>query len=154
MGLGGGRQGNVAFDLNDRAVERKLAQGTRHGVAIELQLLTHLGQRRRTETRLVEGGHDTLARLAHHAYRRGGRVRVEHLGRLLGADAARTALEDERGRYVFARCRPGGMRDLARCETRLLGRGPVHSGQRVGERGEGGIEHSGDGIKLLGRALT
>ena len=36
MGLGGGRQGNVALDLNDRAVERKLAQGTRHGIAIEL----------------------------------------------------------------------------------------------------------------------
>lgn len=28
MGLGGSGQGNVALDLNDRAVERKLAQGT------------------------------------------------------------------------------------------------------------------------------
>ena len=153
MSIRGGGQGNVAFDLNDRVVERKLAQGTRHGVAIELQTLTHLGQRRRTETRLVEGGHDALARLAHHTYRRSGRVRVEHLGTVDGAHAARTALENERGRDVFARCRPGGMRDLARRETRLLGRGPVHGGQRDGERGEGGIEHSGGGIELLGRAL-
>lgn len=80
-------------------------------------------------------------------------MRVEHLGTVYGAHAARTALEDERGRDVFVRCRPGSMCNLARRETRLLGRGPVHGGQRVGEHDECGVEHSGGGIELLGRTL-
>ena len=68
-------------------VERKLAQCTRHGVAIELQLFAHLGKRRRIKTGLIQQGHDTLASLAHHAYRRGGGMRVEHLGTVDGAHA-------------------------------------------------------------------
>ena len=89
MCLGGGGQGSVALDFNDRVVERKLAQGTRHGVAIEPQLLAHLGKRRRIKTRLVQQGNDTLASLAHHAYRRSSGMRVEHLGAVDGAHAAR-----------------------------------------------------------------
>ena len=84
-GLGGCRQGNVALDLNDRAIERKLAQGTRHGVAIELQLLAHLGQCRCIEARLIKQRHNALACLMHHACGSGGRVRVEYLGALGGA---------------------------------------------------------------------
>ena len=88
MSLGGG-QGNVTLDLNDRAVERKLAQCTRHGVAIELKLLAHLGKRRRIKTSLVQQGNDTLASLAYHAYRRSSGMRVDHLGTFDGAHATR-----------------------------------------------------------------
>ena len=89
MGLGGGGQGNVALDFNDRVVERKLAQCTRHGVAIELKLLAHLGKRRRIKTSLVQQGNDTLASLAYHAYRRSSGMRVDHLGTFDGAHATR-----------------------------------------------------------------
>ena len=87
MGLGGSGQGNVTFDLNDRAIERKLAQGTRHGVAAELQLFAYLGQRRRIEAGLVKQRDDPLASLSHHACRRGSRMRIEYLGALGGAHA-------------------------------------------------------------------
>ena len=95
MGLGGSGQGNVALDLNDRAVERKLAQGTRHGVAAELQLFAHLGKRRCIQAGLVKQRDDAFAGLAHHACRRGGRVRVEHLGSLGSAYATRAALGNQ-----------------------------------------------------------
>ena len=98
MSLGGGGQGNVTLDLNDRAVERKLAQGARHGVAIELKLLAHLGKRRRIKTSLVQQGNDTLASLAYHAYRRSSGMRVEHLGAVDGAHAARSPADRARAR--------------------------------------------------------
>lgn len=82
MRLHGSRQGNVALNLYDGAVERKLAQGTRHGVAIELQLLAHLWQRRRIEASFVQQGNDALASLAHHTRRGGSGVWVEYLGAL------------------------------------------------------------------------
>ncbi len=79
VSLSGSGQGNVALDLNDRAVERKLAQGTRHGVAAELQLFAHLGKRRCIEAGFVQQGNDTFAGLAHHTRRGGSGVRVEYL---------------------------------------------------------------------------
>ena len=87
MRLRGGGQGNIALDLHDGAVERKLAQSARHDVAVELQSLTHLGQRRRIEAGPIEQRHNAVAGLVHHARRSGSGVRVEHLGALGGAHA-------------------------------------------------------------------
>ena len=126
MGLGGSRQGNVALDLNDRAVERKLAQGTRHGVAIELQLLAHLGQRRCIEAGFVQQGNDTLAGLAHHACRGGSGVRVENLGALGGTHAARAALGNQSRGNAFISGRPRSMGNGTGRKARLLGSRRVH----------------------------
>ena len=126
MGLGGSRQGNVALDLNDRAVERKLAQGTRHGVAIELQLLAHLGQRRRIEAGFVQQGNDTFAGLAHHTRRGGSGVRVEHLGALGGTHAARAALVNQGRGNAFISGRPRSMGNGAGRKACLLGSRRVH----------------------------
>ena len=129
MGLGSGGQGNVALDLNDRVVERKLAQCTRHGVAIELQLFAHLGKRRRIKTGLIQQGHDTLASLAHHAYRRGGGMRVEHLGTVDGAHATCTALGNKCHRDIVTGARPSRVRDRTGRKADLLGSRRVHGGQ-------------------------
>ena len=126
MGLGGSGQGNVALDLNDRAIERKLAQGTRHGVAIELQLLAHLGQYRCIEAGFVQQGNDTFAGLAHHACRRGGRMRIEYLGALSGAHAARAALGNQSRGNAFISGRPRSMGNGAGRKARLLGRRRMH----------------------------
>ena len=126
MGLGGSGQGNVALDLNDRAVERKLAQGTRHGVAIELQLLAHLGQYRCIEAGFVQQGNDPLAGLAHHACRGGGRVRIEYLGALGGTHAARAALGNQSRGNAIISGRPRSMGNGAGRKARLLGRRRVH----------------------------
>ena len=129
MGLGSGGQGNVALDLHDGTVERKLAQGTRHGVAIELQLFAHLGKRRRIKTGLIQQGHDTLASLAHHAYRRGGGMRVEHLGTVDGAHATCTALGNKCHRDIVTGARPSRVRDRTGRKADLLGSRRVHGGQ-------------------------
>ena len=126
MGLGGSGQGNVALDLHDRAVERKLAQGTRHGVAIELQLLAHLGQRRCIEASFVQQGNDTFASLSHHACRRGGRMRIEYLGALGGAHATRAALGNQSRGNAFISGRPRSMGNGAGRKARLLGSRRVH----------------------------
>ena len=126
MGLGGGRQGNVALDLNDRAIERKLAQGTRHGVTIELQLLAHFGQRRCIEASFVQQGNDALASLSHHACRRGGRMRIEYLGALGGAHAARAALVNQGRGNAFISGRPRSMGNGAGRKACLLGSRRVH----------------------------
>ena len=126
MGLGGGGQGNVALDLNDRAIERKLTQGSRHNVAIELQPLAHLGQRRRIEAGFVQQGNDTLARLVHYARRSGSGVRVEHLGALGGAHAARAALGNQSRGNDFISGRPRSMDNGAGRKARLLGRRRMH----------------------------
>ena len=129
MSLGGGRQGNVTLDLNDRAVERKLAQGARHGVVIELKLLAHLGKRRRIKTSLVQQGNDTLASLAYHAYRRSSGMRVDHLGTFDGAHAARAALGNKCHRDIVAGARPSRVRDRTGRKADLLGSRRVHRGQ-------------------------
>ena len=126
MGLGGSGQGNVALDLNDRAVERKLTQGARHGVAIELQLLAHLGQRRCIEASFVQQGNDALASLVYHARRGGSGVRVEHFGALGGANATRAALGNQSRGNVFISSRPRSMGNGARRKARLLGRRRMH----------------------------
>ena len=126
MGLGGSGQGNVALDLNDRAVERKLAQGARHGVAIELELLAHLGQRRCIEAGLVEQRDDALASLSHHARRSGSGVRVEHLGALGGTHAARATLGNQGCGNCIVSSRPRSMGNGARRKARLLGRRRMH----------------------------
>ena len=126
MGLGGSGQGNVALDLNDRAIERKLAQGTRHGVAIELQLLAHLGQYRCIEAGFVQQGNDPIASLSHHACGCGGRVWIENLGALGGTHAARAALGNQgRGNAIISG-RPRSMGNGAGRKARLLGRRRVH----------------------------
>ena len=129
VGLGGSGQGNVALDLHDRAIERKLAQGTRHGVAIEPQLLSHLRQRRRIEPGLVQQGNDTLASLAHHARRGGSGVRVEHLGAPGGTHATRAALGNQSRGNGIVSGRPGSVGDGAGRKTRLLGSRRMHGGQ-------------------------
>ena len=126
MGLGSGRQGNVALDLNDGAVERKLAQGTRHGVAIEPQLFAHLGQRRCIETGFVQQGNDTFAGLSHHTRRGGSGVRVEHLGALGSTHAARAALGNQSRGNAFISGRPRSMGNGAGRKSRLLGSRRVH----------------------------
>ena len=126
MGLGGSGQGNVALDLHDRAVERKLAQGTRHGVAAELQLFAHLGKRRCIQTGLVKQRDDPLACLAHHACRGGSGVRVEHLGALGGTHAARAALGNQSRGNAFISGRPRSMGNGAGRKARLLGSRRVH----------------------------
>ena len=126
MGLGGSGQGNVALDLNDRAIERKLAQGARHSVAAELQLLAHLGQCRCIEAGFVQQGNDTFAGLAHHTRRGGSGVRVEHLGALGGTHATRAALGNQSRGDGFIRSGPGGMGNGAGRKARLLGRRRMH----------------------------
>ena len=126
MGLGGSRQGNVALDLNDRAIERKLAQGTRHGVATELQLFAHLGKRRCIQASLVKQRDDALASLSHHACRRGGRMRIEYLGALGGAHATGAALGNQGRGNAFISGRPCSMGNGTRRKARLLGSRRVH----------------------------
>ena len=126
MGLGGSGQGNVALDLNDRAIERKLAQGARHSVAAELQLLAHLGQCRCIEAGFVQQGNDTFAGLAHHTRRGGSGVRVEHLGALGGTHAARAALGNQSRGNAFISGRPRSMGNGAGRKARLLGRRRMH----------------------------
>ena len=126
MGLGGSRQGNVALDLHDGTVERKLAQGTRHGVAIELQLLANLGQRRRIEASFVQQGNDALAGLAHHTRRSGGGVWVEHLSALGGTHATRAALGNQGCGNIIVSGRPRSMGNGAGRKARLLGSRRVH----------------------------
>ena len=126
MRLHGGGQGNVTLDLHDGTVERKLAQGTRHGVAIELQLLANLGQRRRIEAGFVQQGNDTFAGLAHHACRGGSRVRVEHLGTLRGTHAARAALGNQGCGNCIISGRPRSMSNGAGRKARFLGSCRVH----------------------------
>ena len=126
MGLGGSRQGNVALDLHDRAIERKLAQGTRHGVAIELQLLAHLGKHRCIQAGLVKQRDDALASLSHHACRRGGRMRIEYLGTLGGTHATRAALGNQSRGNAIISGRPRSMGNGAGRKARLLGRRRVY----------------------------
>ena len=126
MRLHGGGQGNVALDLHDRAIERKLAQGTRHGVAIELQLLAHLRQCRCIEAGFVQQGNDTFAGLSHYTRRGGSGVRVEHLGPLGSAYATRAALGNQSRGNAFISGRPRSMGNGAGCKARLLGRRRVH----------------------------
>ena len=126
MGLGGSGQGNVALDLHDRAVERKLAQGTRHGVAIELQLLARLGQRRRIEAGFVQQSNDTFAGFANHACRRGGRMRIEYLGALRGTHTTRAALGNQSRGNAIISGRPRSMGNGAGRKARLLGRRRMH----------------------------
>ena len=126
VSLSGSGQGNVALDLNDRAVERKLAQGTRHGVAAELQLFAHLGKRRCIEAGFVQQGNDTFAGLAHHTRRGGSGVRVEYLGTLGGAHATRAALGNQSRGNDFIGGRPRSMGDGAGRKARLLRRRCVH----------------------------
>ena len=125
-GLSGSGQGNVALDLNDRAVKRKLAQGTRHGVAIELQLLAHLGKRRYIQAGLIKQRDDPLASLSHHACRRGGRMRIEYLGALGSAHAMRAALGNQSRGNAFISGRPRSMGNGAGRKARLLGSRRVH----------------------------
>ena len=129
MGLGGSRQGNVALDLNDCAVERNLAQGTRHGVATELQLFAHLGKRRCIQAGLVKKRDDPFASLSHHACRRGGRMRIEYLGALGGAHATRAALGNQSRGNTFICGRPRSMGNGTGRKARLLGSRRVHGGQ-------------------------
>ena len=129
VGLSGSRQGHITLDLYDGAVERKLAQGARHGVAIELELLAHLGQRRHIEAGLVEQRDDALASLSHHARRSGSGVRVEHLGALGGTHAARAALGNQGCGNCIISDRPSSMGDGAGRKARLLGGSRVHGGQ-------------------------
>ena len=126
MGLGGSGQGNVALDLNDRAIERELAQGTRHGVAIELQLLAHLGQYRCIEAGFVQQGNDTFAGLAHHTRRGGSGVRVEYLGTLGGTHATRAALGNQSRGNAIISGRPRSMGNGAGRKARFLGGRRVH----------------------------
>ncbi len=126
MGLGGGRQGNVTLDLHDETVERKLAQGARHGVAIELQLLAHFGQRRCIEAGFVQQGNDTFAGLSHHTRRGGSGVRVEYLGTLGGTHATRAALGNQSRGNAIISGRPRSMGNGAGCKARLLGRRRMH----------------------------
>ena len=152
MGLGGSRQGNVALDLNDRAVERKLAQGARHGVAIELQLLAHLGQRRCIEAGFVQQGNDAFAGLAHHTRRSGSGVRVEHLGTLGGTHAARAALGNQGCGNCIVSGGPSSMGDGTGRKARLLGGSGVHDGQGRRQRTHRGIERGSICIQRAIRA--
>ena len=126
MGLGSSGQGNVALDLNDCAVEGKLAQGTRHGVAAELQLFAHLGKRRCIQAGLVKQRDDALASLSHHACRRGGRMRIEYLGALGGAHATRAALGNQSRGNGFISGRPRSMGNGTGRKARLLGSRRMH----------------------------
>ena len=126
MRLHGDGQGNIALDLHDGTVKRKLAQSSRHGVAIEVQLLANLGQRRRIKAGFIQQGNDTFAGLAHHTRRGGSGVRVEHLGALGGAHAARTALGNQSRGNAFISGRPRSMGDGAGRKARLLESRRVH----------------------------
>ena len=152
MSLGGSGQGNVALDLNDRAVERKLAQGTRHGVAAELQLFAHLGKRRCIQAGLVKQRDDPLAGLSHHACRRGGRMRIEYLGALGGAHATRAALGNQSRGNAIISGRPRSMGNGAGRKARLLGGSRVHGGQGRRQCIHRGVEHGGIHIQRIARA--
>ena len=152
MRLHGDGQGNIALDLHDGAVERKLAQSARHDVAVELQSLTHLGQRRRIETGPIEQPHNAVAGLVHHASGCGGRVWIEYLGALGGAHATRAALGNQSRGNAFISGRPRSMGDGARRKARLLGSRRVHGGQSRRQGVHRGVEHGGIRIQRAVRA--
>ena len=152
MRLHGDGQGNIALDLHDGTVKRKLAQSSRHGVAIEVQLLANLGQRRRIKAGFIQQGNDTFAGLAHHTRRGGSGVRVEHLGALGGAHATRAALGNQSRGNAFICGRPRSMGDGARRKARLLGSRRVHGGQGHRQGIHRGIEHGGIRIQRAVRA--
>ena len=152
MRLHGDGQGNIALDLHDGAVERKLAQSSRHDVAVELQSLTHLGQRRRIEAGPIEQRHNAVAGLVHHACGCSGRVWIEYLGALGGAHAARTALGNQGCGNRIVSGRPRSMGDGARRKARLLGSRRVHGGQGHRQDIHRGVKHGGIRIQRAVRA--